>query len=247
MQKRFICLLLSAVLIMVSAVSACGESSESRISFLSAVQSGTVLRVTYRVEQAVEEQQVTYLVYRQTAKGTRGDAVQAGQLSVTGNGVHQMVIPVALWEYGYQICLGATQTTADRFICLTAPFTAGGLFITKGQTVQQLTALLSPMTQVTVDRKGTVLGQTKTVKQGDAVTALSDEITYRFWAVIPGDVDLNGTVEATDALQILRHTVGKETLQDAALAAADFTQSGQVGAVQALQILRHTVGKVTAL
>ena len=59
-----------------------------------------------------------------------------------------------------------------------------------------------------------------------------------------GDADLNGTVEAADALEVLRHVVSKTKLTDTAALVADVDGVGGIAALDALQILQHVVGKL---
>ena len=62
--------------------------------------------------------------------------------------------------------------------------------------------------------------------------------------VIYGDVDGNGTVEATDALEVLKNVVGKVTLTDDQQKAADTDGNGKIEATDALNILKKVVGKI---
>ncbi len=56
--------------------------------------------------------------------------------------------------------------------------------------------------------------------------------------IIPGDVDGDGIVTATDALYVLRHAMGVALLEGDALAAGDFDLDGSVDGVDAVSILR---------
>ncbi len=62
-----------------------------------------------------------------------------------------------------------------------------------------------------------------------------------------GDVDENGKVEATDALEVLKSVVGKVTLTDRQKNVADVDDNGKVDATDALEILKHVVGKPSAI
>ena len=59
-----------------------------------------------------------------------------------------------------------------------------------------------------------------------------------------GDVDGNGKVEATDALEVLKSVVGKVTLTDEQLVKADTDGNGKADATDALNILKKVVGKI---
>ncbi|MBR4868686.1 MAG: hypothetical protein IKU10_05980, partial [Clostridia bacterium] len=58
-----------------------------------------------------------------------------------------------------------------------------------------------------------------------------------------GDVDENGVVNATDALEVLKAVVGHVYLTYSQTLAADTDQNGTVGAADALVILQVVVGK----
>jgi Dockerin type I repeat. len=62
-----------------------------------------------------------------------------------------------------------------------------------------------------------------------------------------GDMNLSGTVTATDAVLILRHVVGLERLSEEARALADVNGDGRITAGDAAMILRHIVGLIAAL
>ncbi|MBR6549209.1 MAG: hypothetical protein IKT68_06670 [Clostridia bacterium] len=59
-----------------------------------------------------------------------------------------------------------------------------------------------------------------------------------------GDVNASGKVDATDALNVLQHVVGKIKLTDTAAQMADVDGVGGIAALDALQILQHVVGKL---
>lgn len=59
---------------------------------------------------------------------------------------------------------------------------------------------------------------------------------------LPGDVDLDGSVDAMDALLVLRYSLNLTDLDEEALALADVNGDGLVNAADALQILRSAMG-----
>ncbi len=59
-----------------------------------------------------------------------------------------------------------------------------------------------------------------------------------------GDVNMDDKVNASDALVVLRHAVGKATLSDIFHEIADVSGDGKINAVDALQILKKAVGKL---
>ncbi|MBQ6818749.1 MAG: SH3 domain-containing protein [Clostridia bacterium] len=61
--------------------------------------------------------------------------------------------------------------------------------------------------------------------------------------LLSGDVNGNNQIEATDALWILQHTVGKRQFTPDQLTAGDLNDDGKADAADALQVLRIVVGK----
>lgn len=62
-----------------------------------------------------------------------------------------------------------------------------------------------------------------------------------------GDANLNGEVTATDAVMILRHLIGMETLSDTAKLLADVNGDGRITAADAVMVLRYIIGLIAAL
>ena len=82
----------------------------------------------------------------------------------------------------------------------------------------------------------------------DAVLIAAREAYNRFASEEPpvddvayGDVDANGTVEATDALWALQAYVGSRQLDDKAFKAADVNLDKEVNTSDALAILQYAV------
>ncbi len=61
---------------------------------------------------------------------------------------------------------------------------------------------------------------------------------------ILGDVDVNGTIDAKDALEVLKFAVNKTQLNDAQKTAASVAGEETISAKDALQILKYSVGKI---
>ena len=71
-----------------------------------------------------------------------------------------------------------------------------------------------------------------------------DPIVIEPPAVIFGDTDDDGDVDATDALTALQHSVGKIKLSGVPLSCADVNADEKVDATDALLILQYSVGKI---
>ncbi len=97
-------------------------------------------------------------------------------------------------------------------------------------------------------RGGNPLGDNEPMQPGDMLAAKNATGAQLNLPVVAfGDVNTDGSVNAADALQVLRAAVGKATLSPLALAAADFRQQQTVNAATALLILRFAVGKIPSL
>lgn len=68
---------------------------------------------------------------------------------------------------------------------------------------------------------------------------VTDQLDNNF---VKGDADGDGKLSAADAICILRHIVGKLTMDSSAMRRADFNGDGNVSAVDSACILRHLVG-----
>lgn len=89
---------------------------------------------------------------------------------------------------------------------------------------------------------GSVSFRANVVGSFDLWQLFNDEFPMVF--VTCGDADLNGMVNATDALILLKHTVGKTEITDAtARLMADYNDDGEMNADDALSVLRKVVGK----
>lgn len=64
------------------------------------------------------------------------------------------------------------------------------------------------------------------------------------YVYIPGDVDANGTVTTSDALQALQAAVGKIPLTETQTLAADIDGDKKISTADALKILQAAVGKI---
>lgn len=62
---------------------------------------------------------------------------------------------------------------------------------------------------------------------------------------LQGDADGNGEVNYMDALLVLRHSIGLETLSDAVVARCDVDGRKGLSYMDALLILRYSIGLIT--
>lgn len=74
------------------------------------------------------------------------------------------------------------------------------------------------------------------------VSCVNSDMTVTALFALPGDVDMSGTVDVSDAVLALRYAMGAGALTDMQLAIADIDGSGDVSAADALAVLRRAIG-----
>ena len=74
------------------------------------------------------------------------------------------------------------------------------------------------------------------------VSCVTEDMTVTALFALPGDLDMSGTVDISDAILILRHAMGAGELTEMQLVLADIDNSGDVSAADALTVLRRAMG-----
>ena len=73
----------------------------------------------------------------------------------------------------------------------------------------------------------------------------NDKVVDQKIVVVKGDVDGNGQINAIDALKVVNHIIGNDTLSGCYLEAADTTNDKEINAIDALRIVNHIIGSVS--
>ncbi len=97
---------------------------------------------------------------------------------------------------------------------------------------------------VNFDEAEATVAKPEKIASGSVITFVKGEtiVDYRF--VILGDTNGDGKIASTDALIILKHTVGSALIEgDAKLEAGDIDNNGKINATDALIALQFSVGK----
>lgn len=83
---------------------------------------------------------------------------------------------------------------------------------------------------------------------GEYTGVTSDRTIVAFYAAqgLIGDVDFDGAITTTDALTVLRYSLGITQLSDVQLARADYNGDGHVDALDALMLMRFALGTINA-
>ena len=74
------------------------------------------------------------------------------------------------------------------------------------------------------------------------VSCVTEDMTVTALFALPGDLDMSGTVDISDAILILRHAMGAGELTEMQLVLADIDDGGDVSAADALTVLRRAMG-----
>ena len=237
MKKRIVSFLLVCFLC-VSSLTAMAQTAPF-VHIVGVQVKNNELSVLFRSGQAGS---VTVLVYGEN----ENQLLQVEQWEVEREGLHNKTLQVASSQK-YVVYLGADKAELPKSVTLTKEYRSASLRIEGQETVLELLAKASYLTNGTVTRNGTVVSATDVVLPGDQIEGTWGEESYIGYAVVPGDVDLNSKVDAKDALAVLRYTVGKLPLTGAAYESADFSQNGKIDAIVALNILKFSVGKLKSL
>ena len=201
------------------------------------------LSLTLRVGQAGE---FTCLVYATNDKGEAGELLQVTQWQVQQAGIHKKEIAVTSAN-GYLVQVGGADIEIPKTIAMEKEYRSCAVRMEGKETTEILIQSASYLTGVEITRLDKTVTPGDVVLPGDKITAKWGDADYVGYAVVAGDVDLDGSVNAKDALLVLRCAVGKITLTQAQLAGADFKQNGKIDAVCALNILKFSVGKLKSL
>ncbi len=120
------------------------------------------------------------------------------------------------------------------------------VIIGDGKTVAELTHILKNNNAVFF-RNEIALTKDETVKTLDTISLFNGSKTVNRQAAVMGDIDLNGSVSATDALFALQHTVGKISLRGLSFKVGDISRNNTIDSECALKILHFVVGKINRL
>ncbi len=213
------------------------------VQILTGAVENQTLSLTLRVGKAGE---FTCLVYAANEKGEAGELLQVAQWQVEQAGIHKKEIAVPFAEQ-YSVQVGGADIELPKTMVMEKEYSSSALRLLGEETTGILIHNASHLTGVEITRAEKTVTPGDVVLPGDKITATLRSKPYVGYAVVAGDVDLDGAVNAKDALLVLRHAVGKTTLTESQLAAADFKQNGKIDAVCALNILKFSVGKLKSL
>lgn len=157
---------------------------------------------------------------------------------------------------GFPRAYGSTNLDAYNEVIESYGLTFGNYVSSSNDFIGILESVMAIPTIWIVDADGIIVSE----EAGVAFRSLDDVLEYiEPWLEILhdpigpplaayGDVDLDGIITGSDALLVLRYTMGmlpEGTLNDIQLIAADFDRNGTVNAADALGILRVSMGLIS--
>ena len=134
----------------------------------------------------------------------------------------------------------AVRPEAENSVKLTE---SGDIFVLCGSSIRELLENIPENTEL-LDKDGNTVKTDSPVSTGMTVILKDSEGNILDEKVIsvPGDVDCDGKISATDARSALRHAVGLEIMEAYQISAADLEADSSVRATDARTILRASVG-----
>ena len=240
-MKRLLCLAVCCLLLACSVTAKGQTQSFAQILQVQVQQQGLCL--TLQVGQGGE---YTCLIYEANEQGEQGNLLQVSQFSLEGAGVHTQTFLVSSCQ-GYMVHLGGGDVGIPKKVTVYKTYQSSAWRIEGQETTLTLQQNATHLTDLQVVRGEQTVTPGDVVLPGDQIVGYWDETPYVGYAVVAGDVDGNGQVNAKDALRVLRYSVGKIQFTPTEFTAADFSQSQKVDAVTALNILKFSVGKLKSL
>ncbi|MBR3844575.1 MAG: dockerin type I repeat-containing protein [Clostridia bacterium] len=247
MKKLLVKITVWLLCVILFSVGVIAQTTGVSLSVIKATVTDTTMSVTCRVSSQVDD--ITYLVYTVNEQDKEDVLVQAGQTAGGTDRVLTFSLVVPSGEEAYRLLVGGSGVQTPRRVTVTAQgYRSENLGFIPGQTAGEMKAVLQGLQTLSVARNGKALDDTQEVLTGDvllAVDATGQEVSFTL--VTYGDVNGDGKIDASDALQILRHTVQKTTLTGPSFAAANWVQDGGIDATDALSILKFAVRKIDSL
>lgn len=182
--------------------------------------------------------------------GEDNSVIYINELSAINYGYYEFSFPILSNSNSqkYTVSIGGNNftTPVSKSFYLIETSSPQYILVTAGKTVAELKTILKN-NNASFYRNGTTLSNNDVVEALDTVSLFNGSKTVERKVIVMGDIDLSGSVDATDALLALQHNVGKITITGASFKAGDISRNGTIDSECALKILHFTVKKIDRL
>lgn len=182
--------------------------------------------------------------------GEDNSVIYIEELNAINYGYYEITFPILSNSNSqkYTISIGGNNftTPVSKSFYLIETSSPQYILVTAGKTVYELKNILKN-NNASFYRNGTLLSNNDVVKALDTISLFNGSQTVERKVIVMGDIDLSGSVNATDALLALQHNVGKITITGASFKAGDISRNGIIDSECALKILQFTVKKIDRL
>lgn len=129
----------------------------------------------------------------------------------------------------------------------TVTFNANGGTVSEGSRSVKYGAKLSTLpvpvrTSYVFD--GWYTSKTGGTKVSEDTVVKAGKTYYAHWSVLPGDIDLDGEINSSDALLTLQHSVGQVNLTGESFTRGDVNKDKSIDSADALKILQYSIGQI---
>ena len=183
-------------------------------------------------------------------KGEDDSVLYIGEYSAFDYGYFELSFPIISNDNSqlYTLFIGGDDfsTPVSKSFYLFDDGTPQYVLINGGKTVTEIKSILKN-NNPSIYRKGVILSNDENVKTLDTISLFNgDKIVERKVAIM-GDINLDGTISANDALLALQHSVNKITISGISFKLADIHRNGIIDSECALKILQFSVNKIDRL
>ena len=245
MKRLILSIFLSISLLLVSVTGAVGETAAApSVQIISIIEGENAVDVVFFCQNPGEGQIVTVL-----CEGQEDSRLYVGQWQDITQGINRKSFPIDAQaaQGSYVVTLGGENIANPSSFGFTFGSAASQgcmaieLDITCGGLLEQL-GMTQDIAAITVD--GNPLGLDELVPAGAILTLRMDSQEITSLLFVAGDVNSSRTIDASDALLALQHSVKLITLEQLGFCSADTNFNGTVDAMDALLILQYSVGLV---
>ena len=255
MKQRILSIVMCFVLLLALPLTAGAEeamATDPTVQIVSVLGGEDEVKVIFLFNNPQEGQKVTVLCEQVGSDPQTGEGLlYVGEWDNIAQGINVFTFPVDSTgtQGSYRVILGGSNVTHPSSFTFTFGAAAEqggiaiGLNITCGQLLEQMGFTTDDgMAVIRVDDQP--LGMEDIVPSGAVLTIQIDSMEITSLLYVAGDVNLDGAINAGDALLVLQHSVQLVTLDRIPSYAADVNFDSNINASDALLVLQYSVGIV---